>query len=129
MIKLRYILAYILGILAWILGIAIGAIWSFLYGGYQDSNVIDIPTILMENVTPALVSVFLGNYVFLKILPNTDSRKINIIIFYSILFLNYGVILSETIIYSNHTNLIYILTGVVSLIYLIYRLNNDDNKK
>lgn len=129
MIKLKYVLAYILGLLGWFGGVIIGVVWSLLYGGYQESNVIDIPTVLMENITPAIVSVFLGNYIFTKIFPDTSSKKINTIIFYVILFLNYGIILSESINTSNYTNIIYILTGVICLIYLIYQLLNDNQEK
>ena len=89
MLKLKYVLAYILGIFGWFGGIVVGIIWSLLYGGYQEIDVIDIPTVLMENITPAIVSVFLGNYIFIKIFPDTSSKKINTIIFYVILFLNY----------------------------------------
>ena len=129
MLKLKYVLAYILGILGWFGGIVMGVIWSLLYGGYQKTNVIDIPTVLMENITPAIISVFLGNYIFLKILPDTSSKKINTIIFYVILFLNYGIILSESITNSNYTNIIYVLTGVICLIYLIYQLLNDNKEQ
>lgn len=129
MLKLKYVLAYILGILGWFGGIVVGVIWSLLYGGYQETNVIDIPTVLMENITPAIISVFLGNYIFLKIFPDTSSKKINTIIFYVILFLNYGIILSESITNSNYTNIIYVLTGVICLIYLIYQLLNDNKEQ
>lgn len=129
MLKLKYVLAYILGILGWFGGIVVGVIWSLLYGGYQETNVIDIPTVLMENITPAIISVFLGNYIFLKIFPDTSSKKINTIIFYVILFLNYGIILSESITNSNYTNIIYVLTGVICLIYLIYQLLNDKKEQ
>ena len=129
MLKLKYVLAYILGILGWFGGIVVGVIWSLLYGGYQETNVIDIPTVLMENITPSIISVFLGNYIFLKIFPDTSSKKINTIIFYVILFLNYGIILSESITNSNYANIIYVLTGVICLIYLIYQLLNDNKEQ
>lgn len=129
MLKLKYVLAYILGIFGWFGGIVVGIIWSLLYGGYQEIDVIDIPTVLMENITPAIVSVFLGNYIFIKIFPDTSSKKINTIIFYVILFLNYGVILSENIANSNYTNIIYVLTGIVCLAYLIYQLLNNPTEQ
>ena len=129
MLKLKYVLAYILGILGWFGGIVVGVIWSLLYGGYQETNVIDIPTVLMENITPAIISVFLVFYIFLNIFPDTSSKKINTIIFYVILFLNYGIILSESITNSNYTNIIYVLTGVICLIYLIYQLLNDNKEQ
>ena len=123
---LKCILAYVLGIVGWLLGIIIGIIWNLLYGGYQDSNTIDIAMVLAENITPALVSVFLSDYIFQKIFPEIDSKKINIIIFYVILFLNYGYLIYDSIATSNYINLIYVATGVIALIYLINKLLKEN---
>ena len=125
--KLKCILAYVLGLAGWLVGIVIGIVWNLLYGGYQESNVIDLPMLLAENITPALVSVFLSDYIFKKIFPEINSKRINTIVFYSILFLNYGYILYDTIYTKNYTNLIYVATGVIYLIYLIYKLIKDES--
>lgn len=126
--KIKYILAYVLGILGWLLGIVIGVIWALLYGGYKETNIIDIPTLLMENITPAIVSIYLGNYIFNKIFPNDKNKTINVAIFYVILFLNYGYILCDAITTTNYTNIIYVITGVIYLIYLMMKILKQDNK-
>lgn len=126
--KIKYILAYVLGILGWFLGIVIGVIWALLYGGYKETNIIDIPTLLMENITPAIVSIYLGNYIFNKIFPNDKNKTINVAIFYVILFLNYGYILCDAITTTNYTNIIYVITGVIYLIYLMMKILKQDNK-
>lgn len=131
--KIRCVIAYILGLLGWFVGVVIGIIWALLYGGYQETNIIDLPTLLMENITPALVSVFLGNYLFTKFFPDCNYKTTNIIIFYVILFLNYGYILSDSIFNKNYSNIIYVATGVISLIYLLTKLyktnKNEDIKR
>lgn len=126
--KIKYILAYVLGILGWFLGIVTGVIWALLYGGYKETNIIDIPTLLMENITPAIVSIYLGNYIFNKIFPNDKNKTINVAIFYVILFLNYGYILCDAITTTNYTNIIYVITGVIYLIYLMMKILKQDNK-
>ena len=126
--KARYVLAYMLGILGWFAGIMIGVIWSLLYGGYQESNLIDITVVLMENITPALVSIYLSDYIFNKIFPDNKYKITNRIIFYSILFMNYGYMVCDTILIANYTNIIYIATGIIYLIYLTIRLLKYKNK-
>lgn len=126
--KTKYILAYALGILGWFLGIIIGVIWALLYGGYKETNIIDIPTLLMENITPAIVSIYMGNYIFNKTFPKDKNKTLNFIIFYVILFLNYGYILCDIVITANYTNIIYVITGVIYLIFLIIRLLKENNK-
>lgn len=126
--KIKYILAYVLGILGWFLGIVTGVIWALLYGGYKETNIIDIPTLLMENITPAIVSIYLGNYIFNKIFPNDKNKTINVAIFYVVLFLNYGYILCDAITTTNYTNIIYVITGVIYLIYLMMKILKQDNK-
>ena len=126
--KLKCISAYVLGVLAWFTGIIIGIVWNMLYGAYQESNTIDITMLLAENITPALISVFFADYTFNKIFPDIKSKTINTIIFYIVLFLNYGIIICYTCIKHNYTNLIYVATGILSLIYLIYKLLNKQEK-
>ena len=127
--KIKYILAYVLGILGWFLGIVTGVIWALLYGGYKETNIIDIPTLLMENITPAIVSIYLGNYIFNKIFPSDKNKTINVAIFYVVLFLNYGYILCDAITTTNYTNIIYVITGVIYLIYLMMKKLKHDNKE
>lgn len=127
MIKVKCALAYILGIIGWLAGIVIGVVWQMLYGGYQDSNTIDVAMVLADNIAPAIVSVFLADYIFQIIFPEISSKKLNIIIFYIILFLNYGYLIYDSIATSHYTNFIYIATGVISLIYLINKLLKVDN--
>lgn len=132
-VKIRYILAYILGILGWLIGVSIGIIYALLYGGYQETKVIDLPTIIMENITPAIVSISLSNYLFTNMFPNNNYKNINTIIFYVILFLNYGSILFEAITTAKYGNIIYTITGVIYLIVLISNIlksiNNDSKEK
>lgn len=127
--KLRYVLAYILGILGWFVGLILGTIWALLYGGYQESNVIDLPTLLMEKITPAMVSVFLSDYIFRKIFPENKYRTTNLIIFYALLFLNYGWILSEAFYMKNYSNIIYVIAGVIYVICLMAKLMKPQDVK
>lgn len=124
--SIRCILAYILGIIGWLFGLIFGTIYVLLYGGYQNTNIIDIPTILMENIVPALISVNLSNYLFTKIFPESSYKTINCMIFYIILFINYGIILYDSIYLHNYINLLYVATGIVTLIYFINKLLNSN---
>lgn len=122
---MKKFLAYLSAIAGWFIGIIIGVIWAFLYGGYADTNVIDFPTLIMENILPAIVSVYLSNYFFTKCFPKGDTtfdfhkKVINIL-----LIINYSFIFYEAILYSNYSNIIYVITGTI---YSGYNIVN--NKK
>lgn len=125
---IKCVFAYILGIIGWLIGVIIGVVYSILYGGYQDTQTIDISVILMENIIPALISVNLSNYIFNKIFPETSYKNINVIIFYIILFLNYGIVLYKNLYIHNYSSIIYVLTGIITLIYFINKLLNSNKK-
>ena len=127
--KVRCGLAYVLGLIGWFAGVVIGVIWNLLYGLYQETDFIDITVVLAENILPAIISVYLADYIFTKIFPDVVTKKINTIIFYVILFLNYGYILCSTFLTANYTNIIYVLTGVIYLIILISKLLKENEEK
>ncbi|MBE6156959.1 MAG: hypothetical protein E7161_04385 [Firmicutes bacterium] len=120
---MRKVLAYFIAIIGWLGGIFLGTIWALLYGGYQQNNVIDLPTLIMENILPAIVSVYLSNYLFEKIYPTNDinfdlhKKIINIL-----LIINYSFILCETIYFKNYSNIIYVITGII---YSGYNIINN----
>lgn len=126
---IKCVLAYLLGIVGWLIGLILGTVYVFLYGGYQDTNIIDIPTILMENIFPALISVNLSNYLFTKLFPELSYKNINCIIFYIILIINYGIILYDSIYSHNYANLLYVGTGIITLIYFINKLLNSNKNE
>lgn len=117
---MKKILAYISAIAGWFIGVIVGVTWAFLYGGYTDTNVIDLPTLIMENILPAIVGVYLSNYFFSKVFPKEDStitfhkKIINIL-----LIINYSFIFYEAILNNNYSNIIYVITGFIYSSYNI----------
>lgn len=120
---MKKLLAYVFAIIGWLIGVIIGVVWALLYGGYRETNIIDLPTLLMENILPAIVSVYLSNHFFQNFFPKNDTtfefhkKVVNIL-----LIINYSFILYESLIYSNYSNIIYVITG---LIYSGYNIVNN----
>ncbi|NLE04222.1 MAG: hypothetical protein GX638_05390 [Crenarchaeota archaeon] len=128
MIIVRTILANILSIIVFAVGIVIGIAWVWVLNGPIDPYLIDLPLLLAYKITPALLAVFLSRLVFKKISIKNEFYFTNLIILYVLMLIFFATTISSNLHNGYYSNFIYTLTGIVSVIaFMLHdiKFNNE----
>lgn len=126
--KGKTICAFLLAILGWVGGVAIGVVWAYLENGGEaiQGNYIDIEALIIQEILPALVSVFLSNWILRRLLPDSENRKNYILIFNIATIFAYGGVFFADLSLSKYGNLLYSIIGVILAGYHIKKYYIDE---
>lgn len=125
--KSKIIFAYIIGIIAWIIGVFVGGLWGALENNSSGNN-IDVIGVLCETLTPAILSVILSNYIFKNRIKDYKNRTFHIIVLNVILICCFVYVLAQTLLITEmYENIIYVIAGITTSIVCI-NINMKDKQ-